>query len=892
MAKKSRMAQGTIEYGDVYTERRTEDGKPVIIDGHFVRDQMIGRLIVDFGKNEFWMRPIVSSTAQRLSMQDVSSLVANDLIRFDQPRSRQQLIQYLMEYDKRTRTLEEAEVKAIERKSAAKELKEEGKLQRAVTRNTMVARMTWTLAMIGFVAIALVASMPGATPAPPSATISGVGQDYGVESSQIQDAAYIQALGNGTSLYGVVTDTKTKEVGDTENGNATVTENVVFTPSSSSRGMHLRPLYYDKASFHQGEMTVDTYGGSRTALYLQNPNGYALGVSANQVMLVYGQGFTTIPMLTPEAFADKTAADTQGDIEDAQANSAKERASANRATRTNDDATGAGMPKGWLGVDHASINNERVAVSYWYTKDNTGKAEDKHRRVAVLNIKDVLANGRDAVDDIDIAQLNYQDKDSNFYAPETAMDSDSKGTTYLLAYTKQDYNGNIGFFVRRIQSNEDVLVESYTNTFSTQDLTGSSSPITNYKFFGNRLFFEQDGYIWMMNLSEGKLSVTIDGDKRTVSRENPTKICKVSDIYASITSDEQRAADETSTPVTPIAHYTPMTISTADGKEYGIVFIESDTNDLVFQPAVDMTTASSGSGSGTGADSTANGVSSGDEAAIQKLLEEDNNDDKDHDLDGTDIEIPNLVGMKATDAIKTLQGLKFTVRTTGGTGTVTSYTPSETGKYGSTVTLTLGGTSQNDDNTNASQSGASTLGRIRQAEYTLNAPDRHESEARQDSNGDDGRLTNDSASTNDGVADDAKNDGQGRQSHNGGNETESNIASALRDDTDNGRIVIRDVGRDHATVICYAVRGEQIVWMEKAAGSNDRSVRFSPIYYKDSRSTVEAYEADNATENAITNETTDTDGQAQPQQDNQPEERRQNAEQEQAEQQPADSDDQ
>lgn len=901
MAKKSRMTQGTIEYGDVYNERRAEDGKPVIIDGHFVRDQMIGRLIVDFGKNEFWMRPIVSSTAQRLSMQDVSSLVANDLIRFDQPSSRQRLIQYLMECDKRTRTLEEAEVKAIERKATAKELKEEGKLQRAVKRNTRVARITWTLAMVGFVTIAFVASMPGVTPASPSATISGVGQDYGVDSSQIQDATYIQALGNGTSLYGVVTNAKTKEVGDTDNGNSTVTENEVFTPTSSSQGMHLRPLYYDKASFYQSEMTVDTYDNSKAALYLQNPNGYALGVSANQVMLVYGQGFTTIPILTPETFTSKTALDTQNNIEDMQNKSAEERMSTSRVTRANNNATGAGMPKGWLGVDHASINNERVATSYWYTKDNTGKTEDKHRRIAVINIKDVLANGQNAVENMDIAQLNYQDKDSNFYGPEIAMDTDSKGTTYLLAYMKQDYNGNTGFFIRRIQSNEDILVESYTNTFSTQDLTGSTSPITNYKVFGNRLFFEQDGYIWMMNLAENKLTVMIDGNKRTVNRENPIKICKASDIYASITSDEQRESDETSTPVTPIAHYTPVSLITNDGKKhkkYGIVFVESDTNDLVFQPAVDMTTTSSDSGNGTGADSTADGVSSGDEAAIQRLLEEDNQKDRNSDLDGTDVEIPNLVGMKATDAIKTLQDLKFTVKTTGGTGTVTSYTPSGTGKYGSTVTLTLGGTAQNDANTNVSQSNALTTGIIKQTEYTLNSPVNNTADTNQNTTGNKNINTSNTTNTNNnGTADNKNNDKKGDNANKSENAVENNATSAIQKDAGNGRIAIRDVQNDHATVVCYAVRGEQIIWIEKASDSNERSVKFSPVYYKDSRSTVEAYEADDAADSAITNETKDTNGdttvvgttdtvaQAQPQQNDQPEEQRQNAEQAQGEQQ-------
>ena len=903
-SRKSKMAMGSVEYGDIYSRlcETSDEGNrvPVLRDGKFVRDQRIGRLVVDFGNDAFWFRPL-RGTASRLSMQDVSSLVANDLIVFDNPSSREPLIRYLMEYDRRAATLKEAEVRATESREKAQSLQADTKLQRAVRRNTGVAKLTWTLAMLGLVAIAFLATIPAQKPAPASATISGVGQDLGVDSGSLQQASYIQALGNGTELYGVVTNTTTKEVGDTSSGNGTVTEDIVFNPKASAQPIHMRPLYYDKSSFYQTQLSTDPSGESKTAIYLQNPNGYALGVSANQLMLVTGSGMTSMPLITPDAYTSKTADQAQSDIEDEQSDSASERTKNNRNGESSDEAAGSGMPDGWLGVDHASIGSDRVAASYWYTKGNTGKTGDKHRRIAVLNIKDVLSSGANATSDMDIAQINYQDLDSNYYAPEIAQDADSKGSTYLLAYMKQDYDGNTGFFVRRIQSDDDVLVESYTNTFSTQDLTGRTDPITNYRLLGNRLFFEQSGYVWMMNLSESKLSVTINGTQRTISRENAIKICKSSDIYASVTPDEQRAADESGSNVQPVAHYTPMTLTTTNGTEYGIVFTEADTGDLVFQPAVDMTTAASGQTSGTGANSTANAVGSGDEAAIQELLAQNAQDNGyDRDMEGTTVTIPeDIIGMRATDAISALQSLHFTVKTTGGTGVVTSVSPSGTALYGSTVTLTLSDP-QASDATTATQSSASSSGTYRQVEYSLgdvtpgDAGDTQQQDAGtstgetttiatqtpQDA-GTEGTDGNADGTTVDTDADNANANGnaaahgstnagngkkngsakgstkrsaKGNAAKGNSNDTvEGDAKSSMQQDVGNGRIAIRDVRKDHATVVCFAVRGEQVLWIEQDANSTKRHVKFSPIYYKDSRSTVAAYENEKSARSALGN---------------------------------------
>ena len=887
-SRKSKLAMGSVEYGDVYDRlcETSDDGSrvPVVRDGKFVRGQRIGRLVVDFGNDAFWFRPL-RGTASRLSMQDVSSLVANDLIEFDNPASREPLIRYLMEYDRRAATLKEAEVRATESSEKAQTLRADTKLQRSVRRNVRVAKLTWTLAMLGLVAMAFLMTMPQPSPAPASATISGVGQDLGVDSDSLQQASYIQALGNGTELYGVVTNTTTKEVGDTSSGTGTVTEDIVFNPSASAQPIHMRPLYYDKSSFYQTQLKTDPSGASKTAVYLQNPTGYALGVSANQLMLVTGSGMTSTPLLTPDAFTTQTADEAQSSIESLQSNSASERKSAGGNKPSSNNASGSGMPDGWLGVDHASIGSDMVAVSYWYTKGNSGKQSDKHRRIAVLNIKNVLASDASAVSSMDIAQINYQDLDSNYYGPEIAQDTDSKGSTYLLAYTKQDYNGNTGFFVRRIQSDEDVLSESYTNTFSSQDLTGSTDPITNYTLLGNRLFFEQSGYIWMMNLSETKLSVTINGTQRTISRENAIKICQTSDIYSSVTSDEQRSADESGSIVQPIAHYTPMTLTTNNGTEYGIVFIESDTGDLVFQPAVDMTTAASGQSTGTGADSTANGVSSSDEAAIQELLAQNaQNNGYDRNLEGTQVTIPgDIIGMRATDAISALQALHFTVQTTGGTGVVTGVSPSGTAAYGSTVTLTLSNP-QTSNAATSTQSSAEAAGTYRQVEYslgdgtaqgatngsqqqqgtdtsagsttTLTAPQADGNDANATTNAGagtsgatnatGGNATGANGNTNAGTNANATN-------ANANNAVENAATSAVQQDVGNGRIAIRDVQQDHATVVCFAVRGEQILWIEQDANSTTRHVKFSPIYYKDSRSTVTAYESAEAAQSALGN---------------------------------------
>ena len=838
---------GSAEYGDVYSEKKV-NGKSVVTgdNKHFVRDIKIGRLVVDFSNNQFWLRPI-RGTAQRLSASEVSSLVANDLIEFDQPAERQYLVSYLMELHNKKTALRDAEVRALSNGKKASEMKSEGKLHKSVKRNVRIAKVVWTLAMVGLVAVTYVATMPAEEPDTASPSISGVGQSFGVDSSELTGATYVQALGDGTSLYGVITNQKTKETSDTSSSTASVTENIMMSPTISSSPIHTRPLYYDNTSFRQTEITVDTSSNANDGVYLQDPNGYALGVPQNELVLVRGQGLSMTSIASPTAYADKTASDSSTAIEDAQKEAAESasKSSSSSSSDTTKNTTASEMPDGWIGFDDASISSKRIAGSYWYTKGSSGKQSDLHRRIVIYDISSTLdgtstssSSSTDATT-TDAAQLNYQDLDSNFYAPEISLDTTSNGSTYLLAYEKQDLNGNVGFFVRRIQNNEDILLESHTNTFSANDITGSNDLITNYHFIGNKMFYEQSGYIWMINMSASKLSVVVNGNDRTVSRENPVKICKASDVFASVSADEQQTATDHNTAATPIAHYTPMSITTADGIEYGITFIEASTGNLVFQPAVDITTASSGTNSGSGANSTANNVYSGTDAAVQNDMDKDaSGSNTNSNLKGTMVTIPDLIGKSASDAIAALKALGFNVTTTGENGVVTSMSPSGSAVYGATITLTLGqagstdGSDANSTTTNpqeglvsgyidgmqqSAQNQGSTASMrsdkkslIRQVEYSL---------------------------TNVGATSTAASGTSTTASTASGADTQSTSGTtsvgAVTTSSDSSRIIIRNVASDKATIVAFAVRGGQVLWIEQDVTSGTRQVKFSPIYYKD-----------------------------------------------------------
>lgn len=907
---------GQVEYGDVYSELKGPDGRNVVgEDGKLQRDQLIGRLIVDFSQDMFYMRPM-RGNAIRLSAHDVTSLVANDLIEFDQEDSKRYLTSYLMELDRRKRTVRQAELNALAGTQRAQELGHETRLQKKVRGKTRTAKFLWTIAMAGFVGLSFVAMIPAPEPAAAKATISGKGQDYGVTSDAVKDSTYIEALGSGATLYGVVTDTQTKEVGETDANASNVTENQLINPDVSSNAIHMRPLYYDKTGFRQTQLVANASGGSQTAVYLQNPNGYSLGKAANELVLTGGRGLSSIIVASPAGTEDKSSTQTQQDIEKAQQQAAQE-AQGKSTSSSNSKSTDAGkMPDSWNGFDTASIDANRIAASYYYTKDGSNKESDLRRRIVIFDITSALqsssssnSNSSSSSTDsgIALAQMNYSDDDSNFYTPQIALDPQSNGSTYHIAYMKEDANGQKGFFLRRIKNNEDILKEEPDTTFSTTDLTGSDSPISNYRFLGNRLFFEQSGYIWVINVTEDKLKVNVNGTQRTVTKENPIQICKASDIRSSITNDEKQRSEQENEEPTPVAHYTPMAITTNQGREYGIAFVTSDTGNLVFQPIVDFTAASADVNSSTGGNSTANGVMSGDEAAVNKLLEEENKTRSGSDnknLEGTKQSVPNVIGMNKTDAIKALEDAGFKVKSTGGNGVVLSINPSSTATYGSTITITTGsgasssGTqtdSKASENANASSTSAGNQGGTdASASQSSNASSDSGNETRAPDGILEGALggisqgmkaeeentkkqqaydgsaylapvdyfvmgngtnTNANAEANatNGTQVDSEN-GNGTTDANAnagadanaGNGTASTIGGASNekakedaptgitaDTADGGRITIRDVEDDKATVVAFAVRGEQVLWIESDAQTSQRSVRFSPIYYKD-----------------------------------------------------------
>lgn len=647
------LALGRVEYGDVYSELRDDSGKVVLDeDNSKIRDKKIGRLVVDFTKDEFWLRPF-QGNAKRLTSDQVATLVANDLVIFDQPSSKKSLTTYLMKREERIETVRKAELDKARNAHKLHDMVEDRRLFVRAKRAGIIARVAWVIAMAGFVGLAFVVSVPrggevGNSVSAP--TIEGEGQDYGVDSSLLSDATYIEAIGSATNMYGVITDHGIRETGDTDA--STVKENILTKPSISSEPLHMRPLYYDKSSFMQTKPEPNLSDGSKTAIYLQNPLGYSLGVPANELLIIGGNNLAAVKVLSPAEYRDRSAAETASDIERSQQEAIQLLAGRVNSTYGTTGLEAGAMPAGWLGLDDASYDGERIAVSYWHTEDNSGRKEDLRRRIALLDVGDVLTDGEAALPSMGIAQLNYQDTDSQFYDPVVSLDPTSNGTTYLLAYRKRDYAGNEGTFLRRIRSNEDVLLEKYSNTFSTSDLTDSDADITNISFIGSKMFFEQSNSIWMLDCSEKELSIDVSGQSRVVKRKAPVEIAKVSEMRTVLTEDDKaRYEARNETPV-PTARYMPMALTTRDGIQYGIVFVEAESGNLVFKAVEDMIAASANDASGTGSDSTADGVYSGDAAAIREGLEGASSSNREDPID------PNIAEQisDASDAENVLVG--------------------------------------------------------------------------------------------------------------------------------------------------------------------------------------------------------------------------------------------
>ena len=597
---------GTFEYGDVYAFDK---------DAYNHRGELQGRLVVDQDNATFYVRG-KNKASSRIPHDRVNFMLANGLIDFDHEDSETYLIDYMMRLDEHQRKSKEQRLAQYNAGKEKKVLDESRKIQKKTSKNSHFARIIWFVGCAAIIGLGVFMAQPKDAPAPGDMSIAGVGSDYGIDSDLLQNATYLTAIGNGPTLHGLIFDDEIVESGQQNSNESKIKENVMVNAEvSTTYPVHLRPLYYDRSTFYQSQIKIDDAKQGSIGIYLQNPSGYSLGVPANELVLVGGRGMSSVVISSPDPYASISAADAASAIEQAQREQAQGGYGAYEQERNVADQ----MPENWNGYDYADIDNGKIAASYWYTTDGSKKTEDLHRRVAIWDVSSVLDKGESAVSSLEAVQINYQDRDSNFYNPVISQSPASNGVACWLGYMKQAPNGAVGFYIRRFEDADDVLVESYDNTLSTFDLTGNDYPISNYTLNGDRLFFEQQGYIWVMDLSKIQITVDLENNQRTVKKENPVKICHASDIRPSVTRDEEFVAKVTHATTVPVAHYQVTQISTDKGLQFGIAFIESETGNLVFQPCNGATAAAVDSAEGTGGDTTsATGVSSGNQTALDK----------------------------------------------------------------------------------------------------------------------------------------------------------------------------------------------------------------------------------------------------------------------------------
>lgn len=611
MADKARK-YGTFEYGEVYDFDRETGG----------RGTRVGKLIVDQDNERFYVKPD-GANARNIAHERVNWMLANDLIDFYQEDSQTLLIDYMMRIEETSNAIKENRRKQYATERATKALQENTKLIRKTKRRARMAKFFWALGCLTIVGLGVIMAIPTPEPAPAERSIAGVGMQYPVDDEILQDATYMTAIGNGAELYGMILDNEIIESGQQNSNESTIKENVLINAGvSTTYPIHMRPLYYDRSSFYQTQLVLNDSEGGSSGILLQNPNGYSLGKPANELVLFGGRGMSSIVVSSPDSFQAQTASEAARAIEEAQEQAAQAAIGRGSNTKAEEEYLAAQMPDSWNGYDYADIDSNVVAASYWYTKDSTLHREDLKRRVVIWNISNVYNKGADGVSELEPIQMNYQDRDSDFYNPVVSLSPSSNGSRYWIGYTKKSLSGSEGFFIREYENAEDILLESYDNTYSTKDLTGNEYPITNYQLNGDRLFFEQQGYIWVMDLS--KASISVDGTQRTIKKENPIRICKSSEIRPTVSRDEQRIASIENATTVPVSHYQVLTMTTDNGNiEYGIAFIESDTGNLVFQPCDGASVAAAEEHEGAGADTSSLDVSSSDEAALEKALREE-----------------------------------------------------------------------------------------------------------------------------------------------------------------------------------------------------------------------------------------------------------------------------
>lgn len=786
---------GKVEIGDIYED--TESGRRV----------KIGRLSVDQGSNEFFQKPVGRrGRATRLSAEDVATMLSQGKIVCDQQSAKTDLINYIRVLTESRNSVHDAEIERIKNRQRTEEMDRNKRIHAKVKRKVYIAKLFWLIACGTMVATVFIASIPASSPAPAEKTIAGEGQNYGIDSDALSDSTYIEAMGSGSTMYGIVTDQNIVENGQESSGESAIKENAMFTPAvSKTQPLHMRPLTYDKQTFYQTAIKTNDINGGSTGVYLQNPNGNSLGVASNELVLAGGAGLGTIIISSPEKYEDKSASTTAKDIEQQQQQAATDSTSSSGSS----DMPGGKMQEGWNGFDSCDIDGNVIVGSYWYTKDASLEKKDLKRRIAVFNVKDVLAGSSDAISDLEAVQLNYQDFDNDYYNPVVSESPASNGSTYWIGYTKQTEDGDTGFFIRRYENNNDLLMEDYENTFSTSDITGNSDPITNYTLFGDKLFYEQRGAIWVIDLS--KLSVNVDDYKRTIERENPVKIVDVIDMRASTTRDEQHIADLMGETVKPSCHYKVMTITTSKGVEYGIVFIDAQTGDLIYQPCYTMTTAASAVNNGGNTDSsTADEVTDLNEARIEELREEkekksnpssSKNSNSDDEEDGSS-NSKNKNNGNSEDS--------------GKAGDITM-----TGYHIDSAARVMLAASGSKANLSYRQAADEETGSADSSDTSENENENSNGESADDS---ENENADDSASVN---ANKAK--AKNLNSSLGDDDTEEDRGTALT-----GRVIIRKGTKNNISILSYTIRGEQVVWLEeKQDDTKKREIRLSPIYYKD-----------------------------------------------------------
>ena len=804
---------GKVEIGDIYED--TESGRRV----------KIGRLSVDQGSNEFFQKPVGRrGRATRLSAEDVATMLAQDKIVCDQKSAKTDLINYIRVLTESRNSIHDAEIERIKNRQKTEEMDRNKRIHTKVRRKVHVARLFWLLACGTMVATVFIASIPAPEPAKAEKTIAGKGQDYGIAHASLAESTYIEAMGSGSTTYGIVTDQNIVENGQETSGDSAIKENAMFTPSvSKTQPLHLRPLTYDKQTFYQTAIKTNDINGGETGVYLQNPNGNSLGVAANELVLAGGAGLGTIIIAAPDKYEDTTASATAKNIEQEQQQAATD--SQTSSSRSSSDTPGGAMEESWNGFDSCDIDGNVIVGSYWYTKDASLKKSDLMRRVAVFNVKDVLSGSSDALTDLEAVQLNYQDFDNSYYNPVVSESPSSNGSTYWIGYTKETEDGDTGFFIRRYENNSDILMEDYENTFSTSDITGNSDPITNYTLFGDKLFYEQRGAIWVIDLS--KLSANVEDSKRTIERENPVKIVDVIDMRASTTRDEQHIADLMGETVKPSCHYKVMTITTSRGVEYGIVFIDAQNGDLIYQPCYSMTTAASEVNNGGGTDSgSADTVTDLNETEIDRLREERNNKSSSSSSDDEDDSESDNKSSKKKNKNKSTS-------TNSGDITLTNYNA----RSAERITLAAHNTKTNL--------------RYRQAADEETDDSSNDENDNIDSSDDSDNENADDDSVNDNSSDENAEDDDNQNiedetdntenENSNGNKSKKNLNSSVGDDNTSedrgtaltGRIIIRKGNKNNVSIISYTIRGEQVVWLEeKQDDTKERSIRLSPVYYK------------------------------------------------------------